>query len=178
MSIEILGISASPVPNSDTDRLVLQVLEASGLKYEFMKLSDLNVGPQTSKVNDDFPELAKKLQEAKGLVLGGYTAYGTLDALSKAFLERLSSMRDLNSSLEQKYVVTIISGLSKQTREQALKLIAQELLVGNMHQVAQLSIEENVPCVEDQPVWEKANQSGKLLAQSITEEIECWLDYE
>ena len=40
MSIKVLGISGSPVPNSNTDRLVMQVLQSSGLEYEFVKLSD------------------------------------------------------------------------------------------------------------------------------------------
>lgn len=219
MSIEILGISGSPVPNSNTDRLVLQVLRSSRLEYEFVKLSDINVGPcrackacvedNICKVNDDFPALAKKLRQAKGLVIGGYTPYRMIDAFTKAFLERLWSMRHLHSLNEKKYVVTIISGLRKETSDLALKSIAQELFMEKMHPVAELSIEGNVPCltcgfgnecpnsgvphlfgkeaqaseilcrnVEDQPVWEKATQSGKLLAQFITEEIECWLDYE
>lgn len=191
MSIQILGISGSPVPNSNIDRLVLQVMQASGLEYEFVKLSHLQVGPcrackacvedNICKVQDDFPELARKLQEAKGLVIGGYTPSGVVDALTKAFLERLCSMRHLNNLYEQKNVVTIISGLSKQARELALKSIATVLSMENMNLVSQLSIEENVPflsAVEDQPVWEKATRSGKLLGQFITEEIECWLDYE
>ena len=216
MSIEILGLSGSPVPNSNTDRLVLQVLRSSGLEYEFVKLSDINVGPcrackacvedNICKVNDDFPALAKKLRQAKGLVIGGYTPYRMLDAFTKAFLERLWSMRHLHSLNEKKCVVTIISGLRKETSDLALKSIAQELFMEKMHHVAELSIEGNVPCltcgfgnecsnsgvphlfgkeaqaseilcrkVEDQPVWEKATRSGKLLAQFITEEIECWL---
>ena len=191
MSIQILGISGSPVPNSNIDRLVLQVMQASGLEYEFVKLSHLQIGPcrackacvedNICKVKDDFPELAKKLQEAKGLVIGGYTPSGVVDALTKAFLERLCSMRHLNNLDEQKNVVTIISGLSKQARELALKSIATVLSMENMNLVSQLSIEENVPflsAVEDQLVWEKATRSGKLLGQFITEEIECWLDYE
>ncbi|MDR3584612.1 MAG: flavodoxin family protein [Desulfosporosinus sp.] len=216
MSIEILGISGSPVPNSNTDRLVLQVLRSSGLEYEFVKLSDINVGPcrackacvedNICKVNDDFPALSKKLLQVKGLVIGGYTPYRMLDAFTKAFLERLWSMRHLHSLNEKKCVVTIISGLRKETSDLALKSIAQELFMEKMHHVAELSIEGNVPCltcgfgnecpnsgvphlfgkeaqaseilcrkVEDQSVWEKATQSGKLLAQFITEEIECWL---
>ena len=180
MSIEILGISGSPVPNSNTDQMVLQVMNASGLEYEFVKLSHLNVEPcrackacvedNICKVSDDFAELAKKIQEAKGLVIGGYTSYGMVDAFTKAFLERLWSMRQLISLLEQKYVVTIISGLSKETRELALKSIAKQLLTEKMDHIAQLSIEENIPSA-----WEKATQSGKLLRQFITEEIECWL---
>ncbi|MDR3540420.1 MAG: flavodoxin family protein [Desulfosporosinus sp.] len=157
MGSKILGISGSPVPNSNTDRLVMQVLKSSGLEYEFVKLSDLIVGPcrackacakdNICKVNDDFPELAKKLLGANAMVLGGYTPYGMLDAFSKAFLERLWSMRHLNSLNEQKCVVSIISGLHKETTEATLKSMAKEFLMERMHHVAELSIVGNVPCL-------------------------------
>lgn len=39
----ILGISGSPVENSNTDTLVKTMIESSGLELEFVKLSDLNV---------------------------------------------------------------------------------------------------------------------------------------
>ena len=45
MSIRILGVSGSPVPNSNTDRAVKAVLEASELKSDFVKLSDLHIRP-------------------------------------------------------------------------------------------------------------------------------------
>jgi NAD(P)H-dependent FMN reductase len=210
--MKILGISGSPVPNSNTDRLVLQVLKASKLDFEFVKLSNIHVGPcrackacvedNICKINDDFPELAKKVQEAQAIVIGGYTPYRMLDAYTKAFLERLWSMRHLHSLTEKKYVVTIISGLDKQTREAALNAIAVELSMERMHHVAELNIEGNVPCltcgygdgcknsgiprlfgkevkasaayctsVEDQPVWEKATQTGQLIGQFISGEI-------
>jgi len=213
MTIKILGVSGSPVPNSNTDRLVKQVLNSTGLEYEFVKLSDLLVGPclackacvkdNLCKVNDDFPELAKKLLDAKALVLGCYTPYGMLDAFSKAFLERLWSMRHLNSLNEQKCAVTIISGLHEQTTEAVLKSIAREFSMERMHHVAELSIVGNVPCltcgygdgcknsgiphvftekikasaaycvaVENQPVWEKAAQIGKLIGQYINGTID------
>jgi multimeric flavodoxin WrbA len=40
---QILGISGSPIKNSNTDRLVQAVLDAGGLKAEFVKLSRINV---------------------------------------------------------------------------------------------------------------------------------------
>ncbi len=43
MSIHVLGVSGSPVPNSNTDRAVKAVLEASGLEHDFVKLSDLHI---------------------------------------------------------------------------------------------------------------------------------------
>ena len=42
---QIMGISGSPIKNSNTDRLVQAVLAASGLKAEFVKLSRINVRP-------------------------------------------------------------------------------------------------------------------------------------
>ena len=137
------------------------------------------------------------------MLIGGYTPYGMLDAFTKAFLERLWSMRHLKRLNEQKLAVTIISGLFEQTREVALKSIAIEFTVEKMHHVAELSIVGNVPCltcghgdecensgiphmftekikastaycvaVENQPVWEKATQTGKLIGQYINKEID------
>ena len=64
MSPVILGVSGSPVPNSNTDRAVKGVLQASGLESEFVKLSEINVKPcqackqcvphNICQVNDDF----------------------------------------------------------------------------------------------------------------------------
>ena len=45
MKPQIIGISGSPIKNSNTDRLVQAVLESSGLTSEFVKLSKVNVRP-------------------------------------------------------------------------------------------------------------------------------------
>ncbi len=155
--MKILGISGSPVPESNTDRLVMQVLKSSGLDFEFIKLSNLNVRPclackacvedNICKVNDDFPVLANKVREAQALVIGGYTPYSVLDGFTKAFLERLWSMRHLHSLNANKYVISIISGLFKETRQAALGAIAMELYMEQMHHVAEFAIEGNVPCL-------------------------------
>ena len=83
MGVEVLGISGSPVKNSNTDRLVKAIMMAVGRESEFVKLSDINVRPcmackkcvpdNICKVNDDFPELAEKIKEARVIVIGGYT---------------------------------------------------------------------------------------------------------
>ncbi len=74
MSIKILGVSGSPIPNSNTDRAVKGVLEFSGIESEFVKLSEIDVKPcqackrcvndNICKVDDDFPALANKIREA------------------------------------------------------------------------------------------------------------------
>jgi Multimeric flavodoxin WrbA len=157
MKDKIIGISGSPVPNSNTDRLVLHLLKSTGLEYEFVKLSSINIGPcrackrcvedNICKVQDDFPALAQKIREAKSLVIGGYTPYGMIDAFTKAFLERLWSMRHLKHLNEQKYVVTVISSLHKPIRDQVFSELAREMFMEGTRHVAELSIEGNVPCL-------------------------------
>ncbi len=103
MSTEVLGISGSPIPNSNTDRAVQCVLEATGLTTAFMKLSDLRMEPcraclackDTNRcvVQDDALALAEQFRAAKAFVLGTYTSYSSLDARSKIFMERMYCLR-------------------------------------------------------------------------------------
>lgn len=70
-----MGISGSPIKNSNTDRLIKAVLDEAGLESEFVKLSDINVRPchackkcvldNVCKIKDDFPELAEKIKVKK-----------------------------------------------------------------------------------------------------------------
>ncbi|MDR3076344.1 MAG: flavodoxin family protein [Synergistaceae bacterium] len=157
MSGKILGISGSPAPESNTDRLIKRILAESGLEPEFIKLSDASIGPcrackrcasdNICKVNDDFPGAAEKLREADAVVLGGYIPYGMLDAFTKSFIERLWSMRHVRNLNRDKLFVTVISGLTQQGREAALHSMAVWLMMERAHHVAQLQIEGNVPCL-------------------------------
>lgn len=153
----ILGISGSPVKNSNTDHVVKAILEASGLDYEFVKLSELNVGScrackacvgdNICKVEDDFPSLAEKVKKAKALVIGGYTPYGMIDGFIKSFLERLWSMRHVNNLNRGKLVVTVMTGLTIGNVDRANKMIALEMIMEHMEVVGQLRVNGNVPCL-------------------------------
>jgi hypothetical protein len=48
VTLKVLGISGSPIPNSNTDRAVIAVLKGSGLESEFVKLSEINVRPSAN----------------------------------------------------------------------------------------------------------------------------------
>lgn len=103
MPIEILGISSSPIPNSNTDRAVQAVLAASGLESDFVKLSKLKIEPCRAclgckesnhcVVRDDGRELAERFRTVKAFVLGVWTPYSSLDARAKAFMERMYCLR-------------------------------------------------------------------------------------
>jgi multimeric flavodoxin WrbA len=122
-------------------------LESTGLKTEFVKLSDIQVRPcvaclgckadNVCKVGDDFPELAVKVRNAGAIVVGGYTPYGSADAFTKAFLERLFSLRHQNGLNRGKLAVTVHTGIGRgapglnEASEQvvhALKLEGMEVL--------------------------------------------------
>jgi len=158
MQPEIIGISGSPVHNSNTDRMISAILEATGRKSEFVKLSQMIVRPcmackkcvsdNVCKVDDDFPALAEKIKGAGALVIGGYAPYGQIDGFTKAILERFWSLRHVNNLLKGKVCATVLTGLDPRILDQVNQALATELReYENMELVGQLTVQGNVPCV-------------------------------
>ena len=157
MGLQVLGISGSPVKNSNTDRLVNAVLDASGLESEFVKLSQIHVRPcrackrcvenNVCKVKDDFPDLAEKVKQASALVVGAYCPYVSIDGFTKSFLERLWSLRHVNNLVRGKIAVTVVTGTRPETRNLVSELVAKEMHMDRMDVIGQLKIKGNVPCL-------------------------------
>ncbi len=157
MSIDILAVSGSPVANSNTDRLVQEIIRASGSEGEFIKLSNVNVQPcracklcaddNICKHEDDFPEIAEKLKQAKALIIGCYTPYGMIDGRTKAFLERLWSMRHVTNLNKDKYWITVTTGMARRIIRQTEKMILMESIMENAIMLRQLQVRGNVPCL-------------------------------
>ncbi len=157
MSARVLGISGSPIKDSNTDRLISYVLEAAGAQSEFVKLSDLLVRPcfackrcvvdNVCKSEDDFPALAEKIKEADALVIGAYIPYGQIDGFTKALLERLWSLRHVKNLLKGKLCATIVTGLNSTDVEKVTRSIAVELeTYERMELVGSITTVGNVPC--------------------------------
>jgi len=158
MRIEVLGISGSPIKNSNTDRLVKAVLNATGLESEFVKLSTINVRPclackkcvpdNLCKVKDDFPELSEKIKKAKALIIGAYIPYGQIDGFTKALLERFWSLRHVNNLLRDKLCATVLTGLQPDALDNVNQSLAAELRdYERMDLVGQLTVQGNLPCL-------------------------------
>ena len=158
MAARVLGISGSPVKNSNTDRLVNAILAAAGLETEFVKLSRINVRPcfackkcvpdNICKVKDDFQELAGKIKNASALVIGAYTPYGQIDGFTKALLERFWSFRHVNNLLKGKLCATVLTGLDPRGLDAINLALATEIRdYERMELVGQLSIQGNLPCL-------------------------------
>lgn len=159
MKPQIIGISGSPINNSNTDRLVQHVLQGSGLPSEFVKLNAINVRPciaclgckkdNICKVKDDFPELGEKIKKAGAIVVGGYSPYGSIDGFTKSFLERLFSLRHRNGLNRGKLAVAVTTGNGRgapgleETSDQLVHALSRE----GMTILGRLKITGNPECM-------------------------------
>lgn len=158
MGAEVLGISGSPIINSNTDRLVQTILAETGCETEFVKLSDIIVRPcmgckrcvpdNVCKVEDDFPALSEKIQSAKAIVLGAYTPYGQIDGFTKALLERFWSLRHVTNRLRGKLCATVLTCLVPEMAGPTNQALAMEIVnYEHMELLGQITIPGNLPCL-------------------------------
>ncbi len=159
MAAEVLGVSGSPVKNSNTDRLVKAVLAATGRQTEFIKLSRLKVGPciaclgcvkdNVCRQNDDFPALAEKLKAARALVVGGHPTYGSLNGISKCFLERFYSLRHQRALNRGKLsaVVVVGNGRGAPGREEVARQMAYALKLEGFEHLGEVIATGNPNCL-------------------------------
>lgn len=159
MKPQVIGFSGSPIKNSNTDRMVQAVLNNTGLETEFIKLSQCKVQPciaclgctkdNVCKVKDDFQEIAEKVKHAGAIVVGGYPPYGTVDGFTKAFLERLFSLRHQNGLNRGKLAVTVVTGIGRGAPglDEASDQISLALTMEGMEVLGQLKVIGNPECM-------------------------------
>jgi hypothetical protein len=171
LAVKIIGFSGSPIPDSNTDRAVKGVLNASGLEYEFIKLSEYNVRPcrarkqcvkdNICKVEDDFQKMAEKIKKAEALIIGAYSPYGSVDAWTKSLMERFWSLRHNTNLLGGKLAATVVSGCqpitsdskqrgidrSRSSAARVSEMLAREIRMERMELAGQVMIRGNVPCL-------------------------------
>lgn len=159
MKAQVLGISGSPIKNSNTDRVIQSVLSNTNLSTEFIKLSNLKVQPciaclgctkdNICKVNDDFLVLADKVKIAGAVVVGGYPPYGSIDGFTKAFLERLFSLRHQNGYNRGKIAVTVVTGIGRGAPglDEASNQLNHALSLEGMEVLDQIKVVGNPECM-------------------------------
>jgi multimeric flavodoxin WrbA len=162
--MKILGVSGSPIPNSNTDRALKIVLEASGMKSEFIKLSDYNVGPCDAclgciKTNrcvkkDDGVMLAEKTYKANAVVIAGFTPYSSLDSRTKAYMERLYPLRHRHGLMAGKPGAAIITSAiapghagMPPAADIGIQAIQHFMMEEGMRFMGGVSLLGNVPCI-------------------------------
>lgn len=101
MSIKVLGISASPRLNSNSDLLLRRALagaESAGAEIEYISLRGLNIAPciecnscykkGACVVDDDYQVLSSKMLEADRLIFATPIFFMTVCAQAKALIDR------------------------------------------------------------------------------------------
>ena len=103
MKGRVLGISASPHKGGKVETLVQEILSASRLPHELVRLHEIHVGPckacnscradNMCILEDDWGALAQKIRSADAVVLGSWAFSGMIDSATKALMERFWSLR-------------------------------------------------------------------------------------
>ncbi|CAG0987492.1 hypothetical protein METP2_02359 [Methanosarcinales archaeon] len=157
--MQVLGISGSPVNNSNTDRLVKTVLEATGLDYEFIKLSEYNIHPcraclgcardNICRQKDDWHIVENKIKECAALVIGGYPTYGTLDSRTKMLTERMYSMHHQRMLNKGKIGVAVAVGVGRGIPgvDHAADQIAAFMQMEGINVIGKVSGTGNIACL-------------------------------
>ncbi len=163
--MKVLGVSGSPIKNSNTDRALRAVLDATGCETEFVKLRDYTVEPcraclgcvKTNKcvIKDDGIELAEKAKAADALVIAGFTPYSSLDARTKAFIERLYPLRHIHGFMAGKpggavitYAVPKDHATMPPACQMGVNAIQFSMIEEGMNFIGAVTIQGNVPCVK------------------------------
>ncbi|NUQ61366.1 MAG: flavodoxin family protein [Pirellulales bacterium] len=162
--MQVLGISGSPIADSNTDRAVKAVLKSTGLQTQFIKLSELEISPcraclgctesNECVVQDDGRSLAAFFRQVPAFVLGAYTPYSSLDARTKTFMERMYCFRHQiggNAGKVGGSVITTacVPGAANlpAAAETARTQIGYWMMEEGMTDLGSLVIEGNVPCI-------------------------------
>ena len=157
--MQVLGISGSPVLNSNTDRLIKTVLDATGLEYELVKLSEYDIHPcraclgcandNICKQQDDWHIIENKIKECDALVIGGYPTYGTLDSRTKMLTERMYSMHHQKMLNKGKIGVAVAVGIGRgiPSVDHAADQIAAFMEMEGINVIGKISGTGNITCL-------------------------------
>lgn len=162
--MKVIGISGSPITNSNTDRAVKAVLDATGMETEFIKLSNYKfeacigcvkcASTNVCVLKDDATELAQKVKEADAFVVGGFTPYKSLDGRTKSFLERLYCLRHNKGYMRGKPGGIVITSAVPQQEpfppvaEMGVAAVKAYMETERMNVVGDVKIVGDVPCMK------------------------------
>lgn len=163
--MKVLGVSGSPIKNSNTDRALKAVLDATGCESEFIKLIDYTVAPcraclgclETNQcvIKDDGIMLAEKAKNADALVIAGFTPYSSLDSRTKAFIERLYPLRHKKGFMATKPGGAVITCCVSEDNDalppacqMGVNAVQFYMMEEGMNFVGAVKVQGNVPCVK------------------------------
>lgn len=116
----LLALHSSPNPAGNLERMVTHVASASGMEFELIRLTDLDMSPCLGCVRcarnnkcaqkDDLTSVFEKLVSARGLILGGVNYNGVFNSIAHIFLERLFALYHQDSILRNMPAAVVAVG--------------------------------------------------------------------
>ncbi len=129
--MKIIGFSAGVVGrDSNVDRMVKVIMEKTGYKSEFVKLTDLNyfackgcvwlcAQPQVCQLEDDLFPYYQKVKEADAVVLGSPIHMATVSVTMLSFVSRFWGYRHVSIPIAKKpFILALCGGGDMRTSEE------------------------------------------------------------
>jgi len=153
---EIIAFSGSPIKNGNIEKGLAAVVEASGLSGVIIRLYDLNLKicigckkcADTNRCvfKDDLNPVLEKIEEAEALIFSGYPSFGSVNAMTKVFIERLWPLRHNHMLTRGKAGAAVICGIGSQDSLEAyFAHYLREYLRANY--LGALTLPGNAPCM-------------------------------
>jgi len=191
--MKILGICGSHRDESNTNKLVKKVAEASGCDFELIYLGKLDIKPCSGcgacmmnegecSIRDDMDQVYEKLLQADGLIIGGPTYFFDINGAVKDFIDRTMAifyrgvgpaynpdmpwLGDRPHAGKPAVLITTVAGGGHLRTIETLKCAMGDC--SQMNIVAQLPEVVGVGDVDDMPeVLQRAEAAGKSLGAAL-----------
>jgi len=189
----IVAVCGSLRDESNTNKLVKKVADASGFDYELINLSGMEIKPCTGCgacimnegtciINDDMNPLCDKLMKADALIIGSPTYYMDISGAIKCFIDRSMPMfyrgvgPDYSPDLpvlgkrplagKPAVTVTTVAGSGHERTKETLKIFVDG--INKMQLAAEIAEAIGMNDVDDMPeVMKRAEEAGKKLGKML-----------
>ncbi len=185
----IIAVCGSLRKESNTNKLVKKIAEASGHDYEIIELAGMDIKPCTGcgecimnegtcVIKDGMQPVYDKLMKADALIIGSPTYYMDISGAIKCFIDR--SMPIFYRGVGPEYnpnmpwlgkrplagkpavTVTTVAGAGHERTKETLKIFVDD--INKMMLVAEIAEAIGMNDVDDMPeVMQRAEEAGKKL---------------
>jgi multimeric flavodoxin WrbA len=140
--VAIVGISGSPIPNGNTDRITKAILEVSGRETTFVNLSTLSYDPcracahlcavsNKCGIEDGLLPYLEKIRDADALVLSTPIHHGNVTGWMYSFFTRLWCFGHVNPVLKGKPTVFVSTGIAERERQRGIREFQRRFVLGH-----------------------------------------------
>jgi len=178
---KILGISASPQKEGKVETLLQEILRASRLAPELVRLHEIRVGPcracnacrpeNKCIVEDDWPELQKKIIASNAVIIGGWAFSGMIDSATKALMERFWSFRHHRQLTRGKIGAAVIVGNNPELAGNLADTLLQFMRNNGMNPLGRVTAAGANPCLGCPDSLEACEHSNVIAAYGMLERI-------